>query len=54
VLDLAAALGFFSIWITVFADDPGLKEAFVQRFAGTAADCFDANFDLQTRPGGRI
>lgn len=54
VLEVAVGYGFFSVWMTVFADHAGLRQALVQRFAGTAADCFGANFELQARKGGRI
>lgn len=54
VLEVAVGYGFFSVWMTVFANHAGLRQALVQRFVGTAADCFDANFALQKRPGGRL
>lgn len=34
--------GFFSIWMTVFQDDPDVRRLLIQEFTGTAADCFDA------------
>ncbi|MBE2287417.1 MAG: HNH endonuclease [Prosthecobacter sp.] len=54
VLIAAEGFGFFSIWMTVFADHPAIKRALVQRFKGTADDCFDPNFDPVARPRGRL
>jgi hypothetical protein len=54
VLIAAEGFGFFSIWMTVFADHLAIKRALVNRFRGTANDCFDANYDLVTRPRGRL
>jgi hypothetical protein len=54
VLIAAEAYGFFSIWMTVFLDHRPIRQALIKRFAGTAVDCFDANFDPQPRPGGRL
>jgi uncharacterized protein (TIGR02646 family) len=54
VLMAAVENGFFSVWMTVFADHSGIRQALVQRFTGTATDCFDASFNIQVRRGGRI
>lgn len=32
---------YFSIWMTVFADDADMKRRFIEKFKGTAKDCFD-------------
>lgn len=37
----ATGHGFFSIWLTVFLDDPVVWNLLIQEFAGTAKDCFD-------------
>lgn len=37
----AAGHGFFSIWMTVFADDPAVRKLLIAEFRGTATDCFD-------------
>jgi uncharacterized protein (TIGR02646 family) len=37
----ATGHGFFSIWMTVFEDDPAVRRLLIQAFTGTAADCFD-------------
>ena len=39
----ATGHGFFSIWMTVFQDDPDVRKLLINEFAGTAADCFDPN-----------
>lgn len=54
VIEAAVAYGFFSVWMTVFAADSPIRQMLIQRFIGTAADCFDAAFNHQPRPGGRL
>ncbi|WP_338845716.1 HNH endonuclease [Massilia sp. W12] len=42
VIKQATARGFFSIWMTVFADDPQMRLALIHAFAGAAeSGCFD-------------
>lgn len=41
IVDAALGYGFFSVWLSVFADFPDVKRALVGSFAGTAADCFN-------------
>jgi len=57
----AVASGFFSIWMTVFEDDPEMRQLFINAFPGTAVDCFDATTGtISPRPangltqGGKI
>ncbi len=50
----AIGVGFWSVWMTVFADDPDMKRRFVAGFVGTARDCFDAEMNPVARPGGQI
>lgn len=50
----AEGFGFFSVWMTVFADHAVLKQRLIQTFKGTAADCFDVNANVVSRPGGRL
>ncbi|BBK42440.1 hypothetical protein STVA_24600 [Allostella vacuolata] len=41
VVKLAVASGFFSIWMTVFADDPDMRGRFIDAFPGTrSSECF--------------
>lgn len=35
--------GFFSIWMTVFHDEPQIKATLIEHVIGTAKDCFDAS-----------
>lgn len=37
----AVGHGFFSIWMTVFEDDPNVRKLLIDAFPGTAKDCFD-------------
>lgn len=37
----ALAVGFFSIWMEVFAKVPAMRLRFIQAFKGTEAGCFD-------------
>jgi uncharacterized protein (TIGR02646 family) len=39
----ATGHGFFSIWMTVFHDDPAVRKLLIKEFDGTATDCFDPN-----------
>ncbi len=55
VVDIARAIGFFSIWMEVFATDTLLRRALIDAFVGTAPDCFDpATTRPVPRPGGRL
>lgn len=46
--------GFFSIWIATFHDDPDMRRRLVEAHAGTARDCFEDDWSLKLRPGGRV
>lgn len=37
----ALAQGHFSIWMTVFQDDPDMLKRLIDAFPGTSAECFD-------------
>ena len=39
----AEQTGFFSIWMMVFKDEPKVKRALIDAFAGTSKECFDEN-----------
>jgi HNH endonuclease len=41
IADFAAQRGFFSIWFTVFANQNEVKKVLIDRFKGTAENCFD-------------
>jgi len=46
----AVPLGFFSIWLTVFANDVAVRKLLIAEFQGTATDCFDASTTLVVSP----
>lgn len=50
--ELAPETGFFSIWMTVFADHPEMLNRFIAAFPGTDPESFDGNG--QPRPNGRF
>lgn len=50
----ATALGFWSIWMTVFASDPDMRQRFITAFAGTPGPCFDAQTQPVQRQGGAL
>ncbi|MGL4500209.1 MAG: DUF3134 family protein [Planktothrix sp.] len=41
VIRLAKALGFWSVWMTVFREDPEMLKQLIEAFPGTRKDCFD-------------
>lgn len=54
IVRTAVARGFFSIWMTIFANDPDMKIRLINAFPGTATNCFDAQGNPLPRPGGAI
>jgi hypothetical protein len=54
VVALARESGFWSVWMTVFADDREMRARFLQAFEGTATCCFDAETRPVRRPGGLV
>jgi uncharacterized protein (TIGR02646 family) len=53
VMDLAKGYGFFSVWMTVFANYPDIKKELISLFPGTATSCF-INGNPINRPGAII
>lgn len=53
-VELAAALGFWSVWMTVFSDNAEMLSLLIARFPGTAKDCFNDQFAFLPRPGGSV
>jgi uncharacterized protein (TIGR02646 family) len=54
-VEIAKSRGFWSIWMTVFKDDPDMLERLINAFAGTAKSCFDpVTFQPVPRVGGAI
>ena len=39
----AAAVGFFSVWMTVFSDEPQILQALIEKFPGTDKSYYDGN-----------
>lgn len=52
IVDLARSRGYWSIWMTVFADDPDMRRRLIAGFRGTSAACFDPATAPVARPGG--
>ncbi|WP_275097001.1 HNH endonuclease [Sedimenticola hydrogenitrophicus] len=47
IIKLAAKTGFFSVWMTVFADNPTMLSRLIDAFTGTSGSgCFAANGDV--------
>ncbi len=53
---LALAKGYWSIWMTIFQDDPDMLCRFINAFKGTASDCFDSTnrYKPVSRNGGQV
>ena len=43
IVDLVQARGGWSIWFTVFKGHDEVRKALIEKFPGTAAQCFDPN-----------
>ncbi|HDR8244678.1 TIGR02646 family protein [Bacillus thuringiensis] len=54
IVDTALGRGYFSIWMSVFVNDSNMLNRFVKAFIGTAKDCYDCNYNLISRPTGRL
>ncbi|MBT9098119.1 HNH endonuclease [Methylovulum psychrotolerans] len=54
IIDTAVSTGFWSIWMTVFHDDPDMRQRFIKAFTGTSEDCFDRRTQPVARPGGKL
>jgi uncharacterized protein (TIGR02646 family) len=50
IVDFATQKGFFSVWYTVFANHPAVKQLLIRSFAGTATNCFDTTNSFQPVP----
>ena len=54
IVKIAVLRGFWSVWMTVFKDDPDMLERFINAFPGTA-NCFDpTTFQPVPRVGGLL
>lgn len=54
IVETAKGKGFFSVWMTVFKDDPDMLRLFIEAFPGTCQDCFDCNCNPILRPNGNL
>jgi uncharacterized protein (TIGR02646 family) len=54
VVDTAVAKGFWSIWMTIFHDDPLMRTRLINGFKGTSATSFDPDANLIPRPDGDL
>lgn len=54
IIDNATSTGFWSVWITVFADDVDMRRRLISEFSGTSSNCFDAATQAIPRTGGQI
>ncbi|MEI6746498.1 MAG: HNH endonuclease signature motif containing protein [Methylococcaceae bacterium] len=54
IIDAATSTGFWSVWMTVFADDVDMRQRLISEFRGTSAECFDAATEAILRNGGQI
>ena len=54
IVAIAAARGFWSVWMTVFADDQDMLRRLIDAFPGTSEDCFDDECHPIHRPGGAL
>lgn len=53
IVETAIAKGFWSVWMTVFAQDEDMRCRLLHAFVGTAADCFALNTQPVPRRSGR-
>lgn len=54
IIERAKSGGFFSVWYTVFADHPQMRQLLVEAFKGTDASCFDDDYLPVHRPNRQI
>jgi uncharacterized protein (TIGR02646 family) len=54
IVETANSTGFFSVWMTVFADDADMRRRFIESFPGTSVACFDTEFHPIPRPCGAL
>jgi uncharacterized protein (TIGR02646 family) len=54
IVETACHAGFWSIWMTVFSDDPDMRCRLIAAFPGTSRECFDAQGCAVPRPGGML
>lgn len=55
IIDTATGHAYWSVWLTVFEEDPDMCKRLIEAFPGTATECFDAANDFHpiSRVGGQ-
>nr|WP_282558329.1 HNH endonuclease [Providencia rettgeri] len=53
IIETAKGYGYWSVWMTVFANDADMLARFFVCFPGTSPECFDNHYAPVTRPGGQ-
>ncbi len=54
VVETAVGHAYWSIWMTVFADDADMRNRLIRALPGTATDCFDEQGQPLPRDGGQL
>ena len=54
IVELVASKGYWSIWMTVFKDEPEMLRRFLDAIPGTALECFDDRCAARPRNGDQI
>lgn len=54
IIRTAQGQGFWSIWMTVFQNDPDMLNRFIDAFPGTCKSCFDISGNAIPRQKGRL
>lgn len=52
IVELAKFRGYWSVWMTVFANDADMRRRLIDGFDGSASNCFDPSANPVPRPGG--
>jgi len=54
IVSRATDKGFWSVWMTVFKNDPDMLQRLINAFPGTCQDCFDELGNPLPRSGGNL
>lgn len=54
IISNATSTGYWSVWMTVFAQDQDMRQRLITAFPGTCSDCFDDHTQPIKRVGGQI
>lgn len=47
IIMTATSDGFFSVWMTVFSDEPQILLALIDKFPGTRKECYDKQGEIK-------